>query len=193
MLGSSLRGLSGALACAAGVVLVGCEDPPPPTPAGAFALTLQDSPAADCNLATHDAGMGLVGKSGDPDLISDGAAGALVTCSVKGSSTFNIEADLENNGPILQVTVNGISASNDSAANGVDGFISYVSTDTGGDLYTSSACKFWIEPNNAQYAKAGEAWLSFTCDAVTNEANTCKLINGYVAIKKCDGAVNEET
>ena len=194
MLRPIFRGLLAVCAGGAGVILaVGCEDPPPPTPAGAFALTLQDSPAADCNLSTHDSSMGLVGKSGEPDLISDGAKGAVVTCSVKANAKkFDISADLENNGPILQITVNGISTSNDSAANAIEGFASYVSTDTGGDLYSSPACKFWIEPNDAQYAKAGEAWLSFSCDAVTNAAATCKIINGFVALKKCDGAVNED-
>jgi hypothetical protein len=139
-------GLLGSLS----LVLVGCEDAPPPTPAGAFALQLLDS-GATCNLATHNAAMGVVGQAGDPDLISDGANGAVVECEVSATAGgFKLVARLAD-GPNLQVNVPSISAANNTdEASGAEGSVTYVSSDTGGDTYASAGtpCLFWVNPDS---------------------------------------------
>jgi hypothetical protein len=173
------------------LVLVGCEDPPPPTPAGAFALQFLDS-SGNCDPATHNAAMGVVGQEGDPDLVSSGANGAEVTCTVKPSGGgFQINADLTD-GPNLQVSVPSISADNVDEASGADGSVSYVSSDTGGDVYSAgSTCKFWVNPDS-QYIRAGSAWVSFVCPEIGNEGSVCSIENGFLNVKNCDGAVEED-
>jgi len=169
---------------------LGCEDPPAPTPAGAFALQFLDS-SGTCDPNTHNAAMGVVGQEGEPDLVSSGANGADVTCSVESAAGgFKINANL-NDGPNLQVTVASISADNVDEASGVDGSVSYVSSDTAGDVYSSNACKFWVNPDS-QYVRAGSAWVSFVCDEIGNEGSVCAVDKGFLNIKNCDGAVEED-
>lgn len=182
-------GLFGSLS----LVLVGCEDPPPPTPAGAFALQLLDS-GSTCNLATHNAGVGVVGQEGDPDLISDGAGSASIECEVStASGGFRVTTSMSD-GAAIQITIPSISAANNvDEASGADGSLSYVSSDTGGDTYASgdTPCKFWVNPDS-QSIKAGSAWLSFTCDAISNEGDSCAVDKGFLSVKNCGGASEEE-
>lgn len=182
-------GLLGSLS----LVLVGCEDPPPPTPAGAFALQLKDS-GQTCNLATHNAGIGVVGQEGDPDLISDGAGSASIECDVSSTAGgFKLTTTMSD-GAAIQVTVAVISPSeNIDEASGADGSISYASSDTGGDYYASGStpCKFWVNPDS-QSIKAGAAWVSFTCESVSNEGDSCAVDNGFLDVKNCSGASEEE-
>lgn len=170
---------------------LGCEDPPAPTPAGAFALQFLDS-SGTCAPSTHNAAMGVVGQEGEPDLVSSGANGAEVTCSVASAAGgFKITATL-NDGPNLQITVPSISADNADEASGADGSVSYVSSDTGGEVYTAgSTCKFWVNPDS-QYIRAGSAWVSFACDEIGNEGSVCSIDKGFLNIKNCDGAVEED-
>jgi hypothetical protein len=181
-------GLLGSLS----LVLVGCEDPPPPTPAGAFAMTFSKS-GPDCNLSTHNAGIGKVGQEGDPDLISDGAGSASIDCEVSATSGgFKIATSMSD-GTSLQVTVPSISTDNVDEASGVDGSVSYASSETGGDFFASGStpCKFWVNPDS-QYVKAGTAWVSFVCDSISNEGVVCGINNGFLNVKNCTGAVEEE-
>ena len=181
-------GLLGSLS----LVLVGCEDPPLPTPAGAFAMTFSKS-SPDCNLQTHNAGIGVVGQEGDPDLISDGAGSASIECEVSAAGGgFKIVTSMTDGGS-LQVTVPSISADNVDEASGADGSVSYASSDTGGDFFASGStpCKFWVNPDS-QFVKAGTAWVSFACDSVSNEGVTCGIDNGFLNVKNCGGAAEEE-
>ncbi len=174
--------------------LWGCEDPPAPTPAGAFALQLGDS-GVTCNLATHNAEMGVVGQTGEPDLISDGANGAQVECTVEPSgSAFRVNVALADTAS-LQVNIASISTSSTVDAP-AEGSVSYVSTDTGGDVFASpgtTPCRFWVSPDDGQYLEAGSAWLSFECDAVDNEGDSCEIRNGFFTVKNCEGASNEDS
>jgi hypothetical protein len=169
---------------------IGCEDPPPPTPAGAFDVTLQDS-GQSCGLATHSVALGVVGESGDPDLISNGADSVAVSCTVEAASGgFHVEANLKQTANV-QINVPVISADNvaDSPA---EGTMNYISAETGGQLYSSQTpCQFWIVPD-AQFVRAGEAWLTFSCDEIENEGDVCKIAESHVAIRNCVGAVNED-
>ncbi|MBL8740583.1 MAG: hypothetical protein JNK04_05810 [Myxococcales bacterium] len=179
-------GLLGSLS----LVLVGCEDPPPPTPAGAFALQFLDS-TGDCDPQTHNSGLGTVGQEGDPDLVSDGANGATISCTVEAvSGGFRVEARL-NSGTDLQITVPSISTDNADEASGATGSINYASTETAGETYQSSDCKFWVNPDS-QYVKAGSAWLSFVCDSINGDGDTCSIDHGFVTVKNCGGTAEEE-
>jgi len=171
---------------------VGCEDPPPPTPAGGFDVRLQDS-GQTCGLATHFSTLGAVGASGDPELVSNGASGGVqVTCTVESvSGGFHISTNLDDKAT-LQINVPVISAENleDSPA---EGTVNYVSTDTGGQVYSSQTpCLFWTVPDNGQFVRAGEAWLNFSCDEVENEGDVCRIAESYLAIRNCLGALNED-
>ncbi|MFO0550290.1 MAG: hypothetical protein U0271_17985 [Polyangiaceae bacterium] len=174
----------------AGGVLTACDEPPPPPAEGGFGLTLNDT-GVDCNLATHDALVGDVGSSGTNTLATDGLDSAKVSCTVEASATgFFIEASIAK-GPSLVVSVDMSSAN--TADNPATGNVSYVSTDTGGDVYnspTATPCQFWIE--GGEYVQAGAAWVSFSCDEVANEGNTCKVTNGVFEVRNCEGATNDE-
>lgn len=171
----------------------GCEDTPPPNPAGAFYLDFRDT-GAECGLASHEAEMGVVGSSGDPELIPNLHGGAEVTCTVEAASGgFRVSAELAD-APNLRITIPVLSTEN-TADNPADGSATYASTDTGGDVYASppeTPCKFWLDAEDGQSVRAGEAWLSFECDAIDNEGFSCALSTSYVAVRNCAGASPEE-
>jgi hypothetical protein len=178
-------GLLGSLS----LVLVGCEDPPPPTPAGAFAL--QFRAGGSCGPETHNEGIGQVGRIGDPDLVSNGANDALVECTVeKAGAGFNVTARLKDV-TNLTLSVKGLSAENADEATAATGSISYSSPDTSAEPYASADCKFWVDAQE-QYVKAGAAWFSFICEEVTGDGDTCEVDNGFVALKNCLGTSEEE-
>ena len=92
----------------------------------------------------------------------------------------------------LRVTIPSISAAdNTDEASGAVGSVSYASSDTGGDTYASSSCLFWVNPDS-QAISAGAAWVSFVCDAVTNEGDSCSIDKGFISVKNCSGAGEEE-
>jgi hypothetical protein len=176
-------------ACAlASVALLACEEPPLPVPAGAFYLELRDS-GADCNLVTHEARVGVIGNSGSPELVTSGIDGTDVTCSVTGEGSFEVKATVDA-APFVQITVNGFSKSATEDAP-VQGTLSYASSDTGGDTYSSSSCNFWLGSDD-QTVAAGKVWLSFQCDAVGSEGNTCEIFEGYLAVENCTGTIVED-
>jgi hypothetical protein len=91
--------------------------------------------------------MGVVGSSGDPELIPNLQGGAEVTCTVEAASGgFRVSAELAD-APNLRITIPVLSTEN-TADNPADGSATYASTDTGGDVYASppeTPCKFWLD------------------------------------------------
>lgn len=185
--------LLGRVALFAGVAaLVGCDDPPLPVAAGAFALDFRDT-GADCNIESHTAEMGVVESSGNPELVSNGQNNAQAECKVEGAGPFNVSITLDD-AANLQLKIPEFSADN-TEDNPADGSVSYASTITGGDVYsepTATPCKFWINPDDGQFVRAGEAWFSFECEALEGENSTCEVATSYVAVRNCLGAVDEE-
>ena len=175
---------------AALLLLLGCEDPPLPTPAGAFFVDFRDT-GSSCSLLTHETGVGVIGNSGTPEMIADGAADTTVTCSVLSvGGGFDVNAKIDEK-PFLQVKVSGISSSNDSEANAIEGQLSYASVDTGGELYSANNCLFWFNSED-QGAVGGQAWMTFKCAGVESEGKVCEIFQGFVSVENCDGAVTEE-
>lgn len=178
---------------AASLLSIGCEETPPPNPAGATRVTFRDT-GAECSLASHESEIGVVGSSGEPELVPNGQQDAEVACTVEAASGgFHVIAELDQ-APNLRVSVPVLSTEN-TEDNPATGSAAYVSTDTGGDLYSSppeTPCEFWIDPDAGQFVRAGEAWFAFSCDAINSEGATCAIGTSYVAVRNCTGAVVEE-
>lgn len=180
--------------CALGLslcfVATACEEAPLPTPAGAVFIDIRDNPSADCNLNTHDGSVGTVGNSGEVTL-EKASADVEVTCSVVAAGGgFDINATVDE-APYVEISVKGLSKANDSEDAGAEGSLSYASSDTGGDVFTSTTCKFWLNSED-QEVSAGAVWLTFACPAVTSEGNACEVAKSYLAVENCTGAVAEE-
>jgi hypothetical protein len=69
--------------------------------------------------------------------------------------------------------------------------VSYASSETGGDTFSSSSCSFWLGSDD-QTVAPGKAWLSFSCDEVGSEGNVCQIFEGYLAVENCTGTVVED-
>ncbi len=180
--------------CALGLSLcfiaAACEEAPLPTPAGAVFVDLRDNPSADCNLNTHDVRIGTVGNSGEVTL-EKASTEVEVTCSVVAAGGgFDINATVDE-APFVEITVKGFSKDNNSEDAAAEGTLSYASSDTGGDIFSSNACKFWLNSEDQKVA-AGAVWLTFACPAVTSEGNACEIAKSYLAVENCTGAVTEE-
>ena len=182
------------MVAAGGALSAGCDDPPPPNPAGAFLINFRDS-GAECSLASHDAALGTVGASGDPELVPNGQDDSSVECRVEPSgSAFRVSLDLDAGATgVVQVNVT-LSADNTPDAKAT-GTVIYASKDTAGNAYSSPSatpCEFWVDPDAGQFVRAGEVWLSFSCSTLSASGQTCALAESYAAARNCLGASNED-
>lgn len=170
---------------------LGCEDPVPPTPQGAFMVNFFDT-GAECPHKSHQSAMGVLSSIDRTTIAVDGVKGASVTCSVKGPDLgpFSIEAAYDFEGTeILNVSISKIDskATEDAPAQGLVGFSSSI---TGGDFFGSSEpCEFYIEPAGpsgiGEGVKPGSAWLSFKCPTIVESNNTCAINESYVLMENC--------
>jgi len=142
----------------------------------------------DCPLATHEAELGTVAGTGTPDLVSNGENAAEITCTVQASgSAFTVSATLDE---AANVRISTVLSADNTADAPADGSVTYASTNTGGNVYSTAAtpCKFWIDTDAKQFVRAGEAWFTFSCDDIENQGHVCGLDDSYVALRNCTGA-----
>lgn len=170
---------------------LGCEEPVPPTPTGAFLVNFLDTGAA-CPQKTHSSTMGVITATAKTTLAVDGVKEADIACSVKGAAAgpFAVEANMTFQGTeILTISVPKI----DGKATDVmpaQGSIGFASSITAGDFYSSDQpCDFYIEPAGpsgiGEGLKPGSAWLSFKCPSIVESNSNCGINESYVYIENC--------
>ncbi len=171
---------------------LGCDEPIPPTPTGAFLVNFTDTGAA-CTHASHQIRLGVINKTERTTVAVDGVNGAAVTCTVSGKTLgpFSINADLKaDGGDTIAISVNQID-SKATAAAPAKGTVVFASSDTAGDLFSSNEpCDFYIEaagPSGiGQKVEPGSAWLSFKCPSIVQGTEPCALNESYVVIENCN-------
>ncbi len=169
---------------------LGCEEPVPPIPQGAFLVNFVDT-GADCPHKNHQSLLGDVNATERKSFLLDGAPGASVDCTVSGAALgpFSIEANLGFEGTeALTISVDQIDAKATEAAP-AKGSVGFSSSVTGNFFGAGEPCDFYIEPagpsGDGQGVKPGEAWLSFKCPSMVNSMYTCALNESYVLIENC--------
>jgi hypothetical protein len=169
---------------------VGCSDPVPAIPRGAYVVSLSDFPAIDCEIVGHNGEVGDVADSTKNKLYNDAEEGAQVSCEVSGEGNFRVTGSIFLNGNYLEIVVPGIAAGTGTAAPAI-GSVAYASLETGGQAYSSDQCQFWFA-NEQQGVAAGKFWAGFKCDTVVSEMSTCKISQGYVIFENCGTGVEED-
>jgi hypothetical protein len=170
---------------------LGCDEPIPPTPQGAFLVNFFDT-GAMCPHKSHQSMMGVLNQTDRTTVAVDGVKTAEVSCSVVGGTLgpFAVEASLTFDGTeSLTVSVKNI----DSKATDIapaQGSVGYSSSVTGGNFFGSNQpCDFYIEaagPSGiGEGVKPGSAWLSFKCPSIVESNNTCSLNESYVLMENC--------
>ncbi len=161
-----------------------CSDPVPPTPRGAWYVAFVD-PGGACSIQGHNASLGKVTDTdrANASLVTSGEAGADITCSVVGSSSFNIDATAYQSGSILQMVVEGISSSA-TETNPAKGSIAFASPTTVA-TYASNDCSFYFIPDSGEGIGPGKVWVAFSCDAISSEGSVCQIKQGYAIFENC--------
>lgn len=166
--------------------LVGCSDPVPPTPRGAWTVSFID-PGIDCQHMGHNTQVGDVTSNQKKAVVVDGTAGADISCAVRAAgSGFNVELKAFEKDKGLIVSVDGITAAATEEAP-APGILSYVSGTTV-DAYNSSSedpCNFYFIPNSGQNIAVGEVWFAFKCPAIVADQSTCEIQQGYALFENC--------
>jgi hypothetical protein len=168
---------------------LGCEEPIPPTPQGAFAVNFTDT-GADCPHKSHQSAMGIITATERREIAVDGVKGAEISCTVSGAALgpFKVSATMRFEGTeVLSVSVPSIDAKATDAAPAT-GSVSFKSSITGDVFGSSEPCSFYIEPAGpagAEGVKPGAAWLSFTCPTLVESMNTCGLSESYIIMENC--------
>lgn len=161
-----------------------CSDPVPPTPRGAWSVSFVD-PGGACSIQGHNASLGKVTDSDRANavLVTSGEAGADITCSVVGSSSFNVDATAYQSGSILQMVVNGLasSATSDNPAKGSIAFASPTTVAT----YASNECDFYFVPGSGEGIGPGKVWVAFSCPDISSEGSVCQIKQGYAIFENC--------
>ncbi|MEJ7727850.1 MAG: hypothetical protein WKG00_01400 [Polyangiaceae bacterium] len=177
---------------------LGCSDPVPPTPQGAYAATFID-PGIDCNSAGHNITMGEVTPDTKDKLLKNGEDGAEISCSVTGSGSFDVSAKGFRSSSFLKIDVKGLKSKGNggpTADNPAPGAVTFASANTAGNTYGSTPdapCDFWFFEDTNQDVAAGRAWLTFSCGAIVlDENSTCQLSTSYAIFENCAGAAEAD-
>jgi hypothetical protein len=169
---------------------LGCEEPIPPTPQGAFQVNFADT-GVDCTHKSHQSEMGIITATDRTQIAVDGVKEAEIECTVSGAALgpFNVSATMRFEGTeVLTVSIPSIDAKATEAtpAPGSAGFKSSVTLDFYG---SSDPCDFYIAPAGptgaGQGVKPGAAWLSFKCPTIVESMNTCGLNESYILLENC--------
>lgn len=195
--------LSPFLACLPLVAFAaGCGDSVPPTPKGAWAVTFMDdgpNGSQGCPITGHNAKVGEVTDTTKATLLQDGQEGADITCTVKGTSSFTVNARAQQGATNLEVSISGLTGGA-TEANPIKGQLAFASGNTVDTFQTTSEapCNFYMTKPN-QGVAAGRVWLAFDCPAVQVDAQSvCQLGNppsgiyNYLIFENCGGAEEEE-
>jgi hypothetical protein len=168
------------------VFAAACSDPVPPTPQGAWNVTLVHNSSA-CLIIGHAAQLGSVSATGkDKVLVSGGAEGADISCQVTGTSSFSVTALATLDGQGVQITIPKIDSSATKDAP-VPGSVSFSSTDTV-DAYSSSEmtpCNFYFVPDTGEGVASGRIWVAFSCSKVDKDTSTCALAESFAIFENC--------
>lgn len=169
---------------------LGCEEPIPPTPQGAFAVNFADT-GADCPHKSHQSEMGIISATERTQIAVDGVKEAEIDCTVSGGDLgpFTVSATMRFEGTeFLSVSVPSID-SKATDATPAQGSVSFKSFTTGKVLGSSDPCDFYIEPAGpsgvGEGVKPGAAWLSFKCPKVVESMYTCGLNESYILMENC--------
>ena len=156
------------------------------TPQGAFLVTFNDS-GSTCPVSGHNAAMGAISATRRTSVISDGEGGASVSCIVRGSSTFHVQALASVADKTLQVAIEELSpsATKEAPSYGRVGFTSPNSVNT----YMTEAespCVFYFA-NPSQGVAPGKLWVTFACPDITAQGgNICELRESYAIFENCE-------
>ncbi len=187
-------GLASFAAAASMVGSLGCSDPVPPTPRGAFYVGFVDS-GVDCAIAGHNTQVGVVNDHERTEVLTDGVDGAAIECKVTGSGAFAASGSISHGGDYLAIDIPSIKfpdATKDAPVTGSASFASFKTIDTYSS--TASGCNFYFVNNgaNGQGVGAGKIWASFECPAVQADMSVCKIQQGYVIFENCVTGNEEE-
>ena len=185
-----------ALSLIASVTFVGltsCSDPVPPTPQGAWYVSLQKpvSNPSQCLIMGHDKSVGSVTASKKdnllPDGVNDAGPSASVECSVvPKSGKFDVHGKMSSEGLGLEISINAMpKAATEDAP--IKGTVSYASDVTGNNSYQSGECQFYFTPMTSEGVDAGKVWVSFKCPTIVDSSSmsTCELKQGYAIFENC--------
>src|SRR5262249_39811204 len=112
---------------------------------------------------------------------------AAVSCSVTGSGSFTVNAQLNKAADGLEISVAGLAASatKNSPVTGSVGFTSPIAVKNyASDSKTPG--KFYFVPGGGEGVAEGKVWVAFSCDSVTAEGtDTCGINESYAVFENC--------
>jgi hypothetical protein len=171
---------------------VSCSDPAPPTADGAWQVSFQaaDADPNKCPVMSHNVGIGAISAtSRDQVVIDQGPEGASLVCSVVGSDTFEVQANISQADKGLEFVIHDMSAaaSQTSPALGAATFVSALAVN-GYASQPDAPCEFYFEPGTKESIAPGRIWVSFTCPKITDGGATgslCQIKKGYAIFENC--------
>ncbi len=168
---------------------IGCSDPVPLIPRGAWSLTFQDT-GSECTVAGHNAAVGQVEADGELELKANGTDDAEVSCEVKtAGGGYAVSGKVRFKGQYLSLNVAEVKkdATFEEPATG------HVEFQTGqtAKIYRSDECIIYFVDD--QLVDKGKVWGSFQCAAVQGPNDSiCAVQQGYFAFENCVGSETEE-
>jgi hypothetical protein len=157
-----------------------------PTPDGAFFLSMTQDDPTSCSIASHTAAVGEVDASKRTSVITDGTSGTKVTCTVAGTSSFQVHGQIEdtaNSADYLQIAIPSIAPGASEGAPAA-GTVAASGSWTAGVVY-SGACSFYFTPGTPETVGTGKVWVTFACPGVTAGTSTCPIKIGYAIFENC--------
>jgi hypothetical protein len=175
------------LMAAALPALAGCNSPAPSIPDTAWIVNLTEGTSSSCSIvqAMPSVGMVTADTINRASVVTDGADGASVTCTVSGSGSgpYAVSATMTQGANALSIDIPAISTTATQTAS-APGSVSVEATED----YTSNDCNFYFVPQTPETVLAGRIWVAFTCAAITNgpSQSTCEVLPSYAVFEDCE-------
>lgn len=169
---------------------LGCSDPVPPTPRGAWVIYFESPSSTECPILGFTAKMGDVTDRTKTKEYVDGEGTASVDCTVSGSGSFSVTAQAAQTETAVGMTmsIGNIAATATSAMPAI-GSVSFSSEESGGEYIspvTGEPCNFYFIEGSGEGVAAGKIWVAFECPKMQlDQATGCRIRESYAIFENC--------
>jgi hypothetical protein len=173
--------------------LSGCGSSSSTAPEAAFSIQMEQTDPEECTIADNLGQVGSVSVLDIGTTVLDGMVDsnmntAAISCTVSGTSTYNVQAQVTDGAYALQITIPSITASAtlDSPAMGS---ISYEAAATADEAF-QGMCMYYFVPGSsgmgsAPPVAAGRIWVAFQCPSLQSGMTMCPITQGYAVFEDC--------
>jgi hypothetical protein len=155
-----------------------------PAARAAWSVAFSANDPSACTVPAHQATMGTVDANSFGPVVTDGDAGASVSCAVGGTGQLHVDASASQGDSSLHLVIGAIDSLATKAAPAF-GSVEFRSLQSAVPFVSGpTACAFYFDGAQQTVAE-GKIWVSFACPSISDGTSTCSVTNGVAIFENC--------